>query len=411
MIRRNIRLAFDALLREKNSAANTLLEGIALIVIGVMIFIQSLTYYNYNESDKILKYGVENSGKIDIELSDEETDYDALVKEIKNIKGIKAIGYITEGSCDVEGYKGDFAKDIYELQKNNEDIMYEKTFGKYIETVILNYGSEGVINIDVDKGYNFNECDELLEEYEEIIYLGSNLSGYDVGEVIYNERGGKCIIGGYLKSNQRILIDVITGETLSYIDVDDRPIILKKLNTLNIFAVNSSEDMEGIREKIKILEEKYDASITMKTYDGIFDGILKRNKTIIDFFEHIATLVILTVIILQICMQTVNLIENFRNYGILYANGFSTKDHMFIFVVQNAIKGIVGMILAIGAGYILIDLFYTDVVYSLDILYEVFWKYTVWKMGICAMLITIITSLITIFMFKKKSPKELIQEN
>jgi len=45
-------LAFDALLREKNSAANTLLEGIALIVIGVMIFIQSLTYYNYNESDK-----------------------------------------------------------------------------------------------------------------------------------------------------------------------------------------------------------------------------------------------------------------------------------------------------------------------------------------------------------------------
>lgn len=415
MIRRNIKLAFDALLREKNYASNILLEGIALVVIGVMIYIQSLTYYNYNEADKILKYGVKHSGKIDIELigesADYEADYEALVEDIKNIQGIEAMGYVTEGGADFELYEEDFVNNIYEQQKNEEDIMDEEMYGKYIDTALMDYGSEDVINIEVDKGYSFDECGELLEEYEEIIYLGSKLSGYEVGDVVHNVRGEMCLIGGYLKSNQRILVDEITGETLSYIEIDDRPLILEKGDTLGIFAVNSSEDMEEIREELKLLEEKYDANVTLKTYEGIYEAIWKSNKPMMDFFGRMAVLVIVTVLILQICMQTVNLLENFRNYGILYANGFSTRDHMFVFAVQNAIKGLIGMVLAIGGGYILIDLFYTDMVYSFEILYEVFWEYTVWKMGICAVLIAIITTLITIFMFKKKSPKELIQES
>ena len=417
MPRGKLRLAFDEMLREKNSAVNVILECIALILIGIIIFIQSLNGYNRSEADKILKYGVERSGKIVINEVEENAMLEEFYKEFRNVEGIKAVGSVTDGNFGIEDYKDNVFQKIYDQQTGNKDVLFdfdEEWGGKVVETILMVQGSENIVNMKVSKGYSFDECKKLLQEYEQVIYLGNKLSGYEIGEVVCDEEGKRSIIGGYLEEGQRILKEEITNEPIPYIETDYKMLMLQRNEEKYwgdpIFSIDKKADMNEVKEKIVQLGKEYGIDVNVKTYSGIFEGIEKRNKTLTDFLGRIAFIIVITVVILQICMQTVHLIENFKNYGILYANGFSAGNHFFVFSVQSIIKGIIAFAMAIGVGYFIIDIFYTDMVYSLDVMYDVFWNYVSWKVGICALIIAILTSVITIFMFTRKTPKELIQE-
>lgn len=418
MPRGRLRLAFDEMLREKNSTINIILEGVALVLIGIIVFIQSLNSYNRNESDEILKYGVEKSGKIIIHTNGISFDiFSEFIKDLNRIEGIKAVGNIVDGNFTVENYQDNVFEQVYEQQKDNQEIFFdvdEEFDAKIIETILMVQGSEDVVDLEISEGYEFDECDNLLKEYEQVIYLGSKLSGYEVGQIVYNERGEKSIIGGYLSENNRILREEITNETIAYLKTDYKLLLVHSDEKQNwgdpIFSIEKKSDMYEVRKNIVRLGKEYGIDVNVKTYTGIFEGIEKRNKTITDFLGRIAFIVIITVVILQICMQTVHLIENFKNYGILYANGFSAGNHFVMFLMQSLIKGIISFAMAIGVGYFVIDVFYTDMVYSLDVMYDIFWNYVSWKVGICALIIAILTSAITIFIFTRKTPKELIQE-
>ena len=212
MPRGKLRLAFDEMLREKNSAVNVILECIALILIGIIIFIQSLNGYNRSEADKILKYGVERSGKIFINEVEENDMLEEFYKEFRNVEGIKAVGSVTDGNFGIEDYKDNVFQKIYDQQTGNKDVLFDfdEEWGvKVVETILMVQGSENIVNMKVSKGYSFDECKKLLQEYEQVIYLGNKLSGYEIGEVVCDEEGKRSIIGGYLEEGQRILKEEI----------------------------------------------------------------------------------------------------------------------------------------------------------------------------------------------------------
>ncbi|MBD5137287.1 MAG: ABC transporter permease [Lachnospiraceae bacterium] len=417
MVRGKLRIAFGELLREKNYGGNILLEGVALLLIGVLIFFQALNDYNENETDKILKYGVKYTGVVVNDSCDNLEDLERFENEIRNIKGIGQVGSAGQGSFNTEDFKDNVFDEIYEIQKGHRDIfgdLQEEEFGNVIESVNLVEGSEKLFNLGVSKGYKFDQCNSLLNDYDEVIYLGSKISKMKIGTVIYDLINGKAVIGGYLEPNLRMVRDEISDEAAAYMNMDYKVLIVRKDELKNrsniIFAINNDSDMNTIKEEIYQLARMYKVDMTVKTYRGIFDGIASSKKALINLLERILSVVLVTSIILQICMQSTHIIENFRNYGILYANGFSTADQFFIFAVQSLVKGIIAMSLALGAGYFLMDVFYSNEVYSLDVLYDVVLKYVLWKVGICAVIIAILSVLISIVAFKGKTPKELVQE-
>lgn len=46
MFKHKLRIAFDELIRERNSGGNILLEAVSLLLIGVMLFIVDMNIYN-----------------------------------------------------------------------------------------------------------------------------------------------------------------------------------------------------------------------------------------------------------------------------------------------------------------------------------------------------------------------------
>lgn len=121
----------------------------------------------------------------------------------------------------------------------------------------------------------------------------------------------------------------------------------------------------------------------------------------------------LSCLILHVSMQSVHIIENFGNYGILYANGFSLTDHILIFLIQNFLKGVAAVFLTLGAGYQALDLFFSDSlsIYSFHVLYTVILKYVLWKVFLCAIAIMVLTTLVSSVLFCKKTPSVLLKEN
>ena len=54
MFKHKLRIAFDELIRERNSGGNILLEAVSLILIGVMLFIVDMNIYNEKTVSNIL---------------------------------------------------------------------------------------------------------------------------------------------------------------------------------------------------------------------------------------------------------------------------------------------------------------------------------------------------------------------
>ena len=417
MIKGKLRIAFDELLREKNSGGNILLEAIALLLIGVIIFFQALNNYNENEIDKILKYGVKGTGEVEINSFDSLEELQQFEEEIQNVNGIDRVGSYIIGSVSKEEFQGDFFDKMYELQKGHQDIFWEwdeSELGAVVEAVTVTVGSENIFDLQVAKGYDFDECENLLDEYAEVIYLGNEIKELEIGTELYNTRNQKVLIAGYLEPDLRIVKDEMSDESVAYTELDYKLLRVKKDEFANrgtiIFGISKNSDMNEVKEELYQLAQDCHVDMMIKTYEGIFDGIASEKGVLIDFLERILFVVLVTVVILQICMQSVHIIENFKNYGILYANGFSASDQFFIFAIQSISKGIIALFLTLGGGYLLIDLFYTDMIYSVDVLYDVILKYVWWKVGICAAVIAIFSTIVSILVFSRKTPKELILE-
>lgn len=73
MFKHKLRIAFDELIRERNSGGNILLEAVSLLLIGVMLFIVDMNIYNEKMVSNILVSDLDNTGIISIE---DDNNYD-----------------------------------------------------------------------------------------------------------------------------------------------------------------------------------------------------------------------------------------------------------------------------------------------------------------------------------------------
>lgn len=411
-----IRIAFDELLHEKNAAANVVLETVSLLLVGVVIFVQALVHYNEYKTNEILHYGVERTGLIIIDNSEPEVMPEFL-KQISKVDGMAQLGSATTGYFDKNDYENQVFDEIYEIQKDHRDItsgFTEGFLGQVIETVTIANGSETLFDFKVKKGYSFDECEQFLGDYYQVIYLGSKIANMDIGTVVEDKYGRKSLVVGYLESGLKMVKEDIGDEMVAYTDMDYKLLCVSGGEVdeygLMYFGIDKGVDMYQFKQDIYQAARDNAVEIHIKTFDGIFQDIESNNQVYIEFLKQILAIVLVTVVILQVCMQTVHIIDNFKNYGVMYANGFATIDYMVIFAVQSLIKGIVAIFLALAGGYIILDVFFASNVYHMDVLYEVALKFVLWKVVVCAVVIAVLTAGCAYGFFAKRTPKELINE-
>lgn len=440
MLKYKLRIAFDELIRERNSGGNILLEAVSLLLIGVMFFIIDISNYNENNVDNVLVTGLDNTGIISIE----DNDYDIYetkeeYEQIKNkhmqsfcsflskLNGCKGIETAIEyqwSDIDVDLYMDSSGNKIFDesfnISKQTDDayrLFTEEEIGRTIGTLFVGRDYNKLFKIDVITDYTEDEINEIYSKYSGIIYMGDALEHIERGTVLEDEFGETYIVGGTIKNGEKMpKVDNVSSQTMAYEIMDYKILIIR--NTVEVpekicFGVRDGYSINGVKNEVLSLCRKMNYTMKINNFKSIFDTIDLKNKTILDYIKQIVYIVIITVIILQISMQVVHLLENFGNYGILYANGFSTGDHYFIFMVQNLFKGIIAFFISMGAGYIILESVYADIVsiYTMKILYNVVLEYVLWKVALCTFVIALFTSIITILLFKRKSPAILIKES
>lgn len=444
MLKHKLRIAFEELIRERNSGGNILLEAVSLLLIGIIMFIGAVNNYNKDAVEDILKQDLKDTGVISIndnnqyEMYDTKEGYDKFTEAslrtynmfIDAIKSAECIENPMEyrwlefdvNAC-TDNNKNYIFKKSFDISKSRDDsymTFSEEEIGNHIDALYVGGDYEKLFNISVSTEYSEAEQDKLLLKYSGIIYMGNALEHIKQGTIVRTANGENYIVGGTIKKDAKMpKIDNVSEQTTAYEEMNYKMLIVEDIKSISsasetmCFKVKEGYSVNDARAEITEIAQKINYGTTVKSFKGIFNNIELKNKTFINFIEQILFVVMITVIILQVSMQAVHIIENFGNYGILYANGFSAFDHFTIFLIQNILKGITAVFLTLGAGYLILDIFYSDSIcmYSLYVLYTVILKYVLWKVLMCALAIAILTTIVAFGLFYRKPPSVLIKEN
>lgn len=441
MFKYKLRIAFDELIRERNSGGNILLEAVSLLLIGVMFFIIDMNIYNKKNVSNILVEGLDNTGIISIENNNDynmyetEEEYELFKKEymqkfnmflngLNDYESIEAILEYQWSDIDVDLYVdlngNKLFDESFNTAKQTDDIytsFTEDEIGRVIGTLFVGRDYHKLFKINVITDYTEDEENEMFNQYSGIIYMGDALRHIEPGTVVQNALGETYIVGGSIKKGEKMpKIEDVSSQTTAYEIMDYKIFIVRNMVEIPekmCFKVKDGYSMNDVKEKMAVLSTNMNYNLTVKNFKSIFDTVGLKNKVFINYIKEIAYIIIIMVIILQVSMQVVHLLENFGNYGILYANGFSEGDHYFIFMIQNILKGIIAFFVSIGAGYLILECMYADIVsdYTMRILYDVVFEYVLWKLIVCVLIIAIFTAIIAIILFKRRTPAMLIKES
>ena len=118
----------------------------------------------------------------------------------------------------------------------------------------------------------------------------------------------------------------------------------------------------------------------------------------------------ISVVFIQICVQSSNIIRNARKYGIMYANGITKEDLRRIICAENVIKLIVAMFLTVAAFAVFI--WYMDMgnVYNYNIVLSVK-KFVAVKLILITLGVSAIGTAVPLLVLENMKPIELIKAN
>ena len=189
MFKHKLRIAFDELIRERNSGGNILLEAVSLLLVGVMLFIVDMNIYNEKTVSNILVSGLDNTGIIsaednnnyDIHENMEEYKqykkeymqrYNSLFNKIKHIKCIEApieyqwLYFDIDSYTDVNGKK--VFNESFNIAKSIEgdDMTFaDDTWGRTIDMLCVGRDYNKLFKIDVITDYTEDEEKEIFTGY------------------------------------------------------------------------------------------------------------------------------------------------------------------------------------------------------------------------------------------------------
>jgi hypothetical protein len=340
-----------------------LLFDIVIITMGVVLIAYSLYCYQVSGfeqriCDRILSKGASGTAVLSLDVLDDLSIIE-LLNEVREIKGVEAAGFldVRETSC---------ISDIVQIQKKKTllakpiDLFYK---GKGSYEINVNYSLVNICNIKLQDDLYI---ESPTDKYTVYMYLGSEISEIPLGtkytekEYQLNENGGyeevevTYVVKGYMKKGQMWMADDVNSslyDSVYYYDMDygvinvvhdDNAILGNNL----FFNINDTKNWNDIRENIKKIYSKYDIQMSVTTLDKAFDTVVKDNNVENKYLYQLAIVVMISVVFIQLCIQSSRVINNKIKYGIYFSNGILPENIIGMLCVENFIKWFISLMLA-----------------------------------------------------------------
>ena len=110
-------------------------------------------------------------------------------------------------------------------------------------------------------------------------------------------------------------------------------------------AISDDAQYLDVVSEIKKISMKYDADIRCGNFEDVFDRIYEIDREENENYIKLAIVVMFSVIMIQLCMQSTNILKSTQKYGIYFANGFTKKDLYLMVVIENILRLLISLLI------------------------------------------------------------------
>ena len=405
-----IKFALDSMLLQGKQLIISILIGcVVLLLIASIFLMKEMNSKLRPELEDTLKMGCINTGYV---TRNDEID-ENLTTEILNWDCID-----TAGNWQVMSSEKDYLKELRSIQKKNVQLEANCS-DNYLETIVMGASAWNLFDLSLSAG----EAPDKIENNQNytLLYLGSEYKKYyEVGTILINEQeknAEKYIVAGILEQDSKIATDymnMINKFTISSAYPLDYAVIEVFPNfdfSFTYFSVKDGYTFEDAEDAILQWAKQKNISVTISNIDALLYSVEQSLEPINRYMQQIIIVVVLSICIVFTCFQSMNILMRQSEYGILYANGVTTQDVVFMILFENSLKLLVSSIIMLplalyisqktflasyGDSYIIKTILLTSVCPKLLIL----------VLGIVA-----VSSIIPIYFIKKQETVALIGGN
>lgn len=392
------------------------LLSVFLIVVSTLVIMLSVILSEnrdevYETIDTHLVCGVERTAKLDIRYDDVEPEKSKelyfnmknFLDDISDEHEINSIGsYHTFGCVPIP--------ELYEIQKKGN-----ATSGEYMKVTDIYKHAANMFNLKLTSGVYPSELD--FESDIGYLYLGSGFEGFIEPGEMYEIKSRKYEVAGILDESQIFLDDNFTSEisATSYSAAHDMKYGILCFGD-NIpssgfwLGANKGYNINQAIEKLYSVAEKYDMEdyILYTTLNDKYEMANKEWLFIKNILYKLITIVCISCILMLICTHILDLLSQMRNYGIMYANGFSISDISKIITIKNIAVSVFAFLISIIICLLAVNLIFKGSEDMSDVFNRIIVHIAIPLSLSVIGLITVFITLFSIVILRKLSPLRMI---
>lgn len=416
-------IAFDACITKKRIFA---VSVAVMIIMFVLISVVSTMYIETSYYETSLKKALPTTVDKVGYANNSRGDADLLAKQIKNIEGVTAVA---SWSCGIKAIKG-FEK-IYKIQKGHEMLEYEVDQSVIEDNEMLQENmSNNSSHIEITEMhingwdfYNWNLMEgekpegSLIDDYTKLVYLGYKYKDVvNVGDIIEDKISEdityRYIISGIIEKGELIADDEMgqegPGKIQGSYSLDYGVIQIGNLNSsTSYFVVDESHDINSIIDEIYELSEGSEGVLNAGTMEKILSYNKNFQKQLKEYILELSLVIALTAFVIIVCSQVISILSESKIYGIWYSNGATTSELLKALLFENIIKVTVAIILSVPCAYCLMCRL-TSFGADRGISYEIFASTILVEMVVIGYGLAILSSIIPMIIFAKKTPVSML---
>lgn len=392
---------------------------LAMLLFSAGLFAYQVTRYGKKQCEELFTKGVDGTGVFRFDTNSKKVDenffdnlYDFIeaagqMEEIYAIGSYVVCGGFIPGGTELIQIQKEFAPEVYSLGYPEDKLVYLPMNKEAINLFDWKLQSGEIMESDGDIHY---------------VYLGAAYSSIEVGTA-FRDEDGVCVVAGIFEKGACIVDSgILFGESdtleLNYtINLDNMIVYGDSGAGSNwiTFSVNDGYTVEDGIRAIESVGEQYDAEITWASCESVLYRRDVKNERIISTTRNMIIWLVVVIFIIMLCIQVSDSIERSGEFGILYANGSSTRDICGIVVMENVRRAAVGFVLWLAIAFIICKTivipYYKQDIYHVDdgIIMDIFLRGIIPWVAVFALCYICVMSIVPFIMARRQQPIKLIE--
>lgn len=412
-----IRLSLDkTCFQWKTVCMMVLTLAMSMIACGMMGLYQKV--YDYSESScrDVLTEDLENTGMIYVRNGGYQAEEaKEFLRSAVDNKLVTAIGCVST-------FKVSRLRKLADIQSKNEKTNDDMLRWTYVDETFLRICNPKFEKV-VDENENNRKDVNMKTEGETrfSLYLGYNFVEIPMGTCFYEKISeDKTYVyevkGIFAKGERFVSPEIVNGSNAgsgnSTILLDNQVFFFGDVcppSAFWLYSFSKEANEDDTRIALTELAEEKGLEIEFSSLKASFEYARMKSGQLKNIFERMFRMISVVALLISISVFLTYFLKNARDYGILYADGFSSRELQTACFLENAWQCMIALTLAEVVVYFLSKGFFGGTYEGHVMVNYVFWHYLMPYMVMITVLILLTISIIPMVILGSVKPITLLQ--